>query len=77
LNLFDYDLNVKQHLQFIEAGAEMAARHTRSLLVRPGFETLAQDELAETRRVLESALAAIISAEAMYAAKEMENGRAA
>jgi hypothetical protein len=77
MTLFDYDLTVKPHLQFIEAGAAMVARHARALPVKPGFETAAECLLADARKVLESALASIIEAEAMYAAKEMENGRAA
>lgn len=77
MNLFDYDLNIKPHLNFIEAGASMAARHARLLVSRPEFRTKAQDELAETRKVLESALASINVAERAYEAKPLENDRAA
>jgi hypothetical protein len=76
MTLFDYDLNVRPHLTYIGAGAEMAARHARLLPFKPGFETLAQGELAEARRVLESALASIIAAEAIYEDKELENSSA-
>jgi hypothetical protein len=77
MTLFHWDLTVKPHLKFIEAGAAMAARHARALPIKPEFETLAQDQLAQTRKVLESALASIIAAEAIYEAKELENSRAA
>lgn len=72
LPLSDWDRIVKPHLGFIESGAEMAARHARALICRPGFTSHAQDELAEARRVLESALASIIAAEATYEAKPAE-----
>lgn len=73
MTLFDYDRNVKPHLGFIEAGADMAARHARALTCKPPFPTHAQDELAATRKVLESALATITAAQAEYDAKPMEN----
>jgi hypothetical protein len=77
MTLFDYDRNVKPHLNYIEAGAEMAARHARALTCKPSFPTHAQDELAETRRVLESALATITAAQVEYNAKPLEDSRAA
>lgn len=76
MTLFDYDLNVKPHLNFIEAGAEMTARHVRLLVCRPGFTTRAQDELAETRKVLEAALTTVAEAEATFEAKPLENEHA-
>lgn len=72
MTLSEYDLRVKPHLNLIEAGAEMAARHARSLPFKPGFTTKAQDELAETRTVLENALANIIAAQAIYSNKPVE-----
>ena len=72
MTLLDWDLNVKPHLNYIEAGAEMAARHARALLCKPAFKTHAQDGLAEARRVLEGALASIAAAEAQYEAKQTE-----
>ena len=72
MTLHDWDLNVKPHLNYIEAGAEMAARHARALLCKPAFKTHAQDGLAEARRVLERALNTIKTAEAQYEAKQTE-----
>lgn len=73
MTLFDYDLTIKPHLNFIEAGAEMAARHARALVCKPVFPTHAQDELAEARRVLEAALATVVAAQSEYEAKPLEN----
>lgn len=72
MTLAEHDVKVKPHLNFIEAGAEMVARHTRALPFKMAFTTHAQDELAETRKVLESALATITAAEAEYEAKPLE-----
>lgn len=77
MELSEYDRKVKPHLDLIAAGAGMAARHARALPCKPGFTTTAQDELAETRTVLESALKNIIAAQAVYASKPVENDRAA
>lgn len=76
MSLYNWDRYVKPHLQFIEAGAEMSLRHARALLVKAEFETHAQDQLAEARQVLESALASIIAAQATYQAKISENSHA-
>jgi len=73
MTLFHWDMTVKPHLQFIEAGAAMAARHARALPIKPEFQTMAQDQLAETRKILESALASIIAAEIIYETKALEN----
>lgn len=73
MTLAEYDVKVKPHLGFIEAGAEMAARHARALPFRMPYSTHAQDELAEARKVLENALAAIKHAEELYAAKPLES----
>lgn len=77
MDLMDWDLKVKPHLNYIEAGAEMTARHARALLCKPGFTTHAQDGLEEARKVLEGALQAIVTAQATYEAKPVENERAA
>jgi hypothetical protein len=69
MDLADWDQKVRPHLQFIEAGAEMAARHARALPCRPEWQTKAQHELETTRKVLESALASIIAAEVIYECK--------
>lgn len=77
MTLEDYDKKVRPHLNFIQAGAEMAARHARALAVRPNFETKAEDQLHEARKVLESALASVIAAEIMFESKPLERSHAA
>lgn len=77
MTLEEYDAKVKPHLNFIRTGAEMAARHARALPVKPGFETLAEIDLAETRAVLTAALAEITTAQAIYAGKPLEQSNAA
>lgn len=77
MNLFDWDQKVKPHLEFISAGAAMAARHASRLPCRQAFETLAEDDLAKTRATLEAALQNVIAAQAVYASKPLENDRAA
>jgi len=72
MDLENYDVKVKPHLGFIEAGAEMAARHARALPFKLPFTTHAQDELEEARRVLENALASIKHAQELYDAKPLE-----
>lgn len=72
MTLMEWDRTVGNNLQFIEIGAEMAARHARALVSKPAFETKAQDELAQARKVLESALGSIIAAEAVYEAKPLD-----
>jgi hypothetical protein len=69
LNLDDWREQISKPLQFIEAGAAMAARHARMLPARPVWETKAEAELIATRQVLESALANVIAAQAIYASK--------
>ena len=73
--LADYDVKVKPHLGFIEAGAEMAARHARALPFKLPFTTHAQAELAEARKVLELALQKIIAAQEIYESKQAEDAR--
>jgi len=72
MTLFEYDQHVKPHLHFIEAGCEMAARHAGLLPARPDFESLAEIELAEVRKVLHNALEQIITAQAMYQSKKAD-----
>jgi hypothetical protein len=76
MSLAEYDEKVKPHLKYIEAGAEMAARHARSLKIRPDFATKAAAQLQETREVLEHALAEIDAAQATYNSKPMEGAHA-
>jgi len=72
MTLEDWDKNVSHHLQFIEAGAAMAARHAAALPVRPGFETLAEDELRRARETLQDALTKVIIAQNIYLDKPLE-----
>ncbi|MET4210490.1 hypothetical protein [Bradyrhizobium sp. LA2.1] len=64
--LADWEASVRPHLDFIEAGAAMAARHARALSRRPSFESLAEDELRRTRDVLQRALSDITAAQEAY-----------
>lgn len=77
MTLFDWDIQVKPRLDFIEAGASMAARNAKALPFRPDFTTKAQDELAKARKVLEEALQNIIAAQSIYENKSLESERAA
>jgi hypothetical protein len=77
MNLEDWDSKVRPHLNYIRAGAEMAARHARALPLRPDFQSMAEIGLAETKAVLVAALAEIEAAERAYAATPMETARAA
>jgi hypothetical protein len=60
---------VGSHLIFIESGSQMTVRHANALPGRPEWETLAENDLARARKVLEEALASIIEAQAIYAGK--------
>ena len=73
MRLAEHDVKIKPHLDFIEAGAEMAARHAKALPCKLAFTTHAQDELARARKVLEAALANIKAAEMAYEAKPLES----
>jgi hypothetical protein len=73
MTLEKWDQKVKPHLQMIEAGALMAARHAKALLARPDFETFAEAELAEARKAVQGALSLIIAAQAHYQSKQLEN----
>jgi hypothetical protein len=72
VTLEDWDQKVSPHLQFIEAGADMAVRHAMALPVRPGFESLAEHELRRVREVLQDALTNVIIAQNAYQAKPLE-----
>lgn len=69
MTLADWDKQVSPHLQFIEAGCEMAARHVGFLPIKAAFETRAEVELERTRKVLEAALAKITAAQVAYQRK--------
>ena len=75
--LAEWDIKVRPHLHAIEAGAEMALRHTRQLVCKPEFLTLSEAELGECRRVLQAALADIVAAQTLYVAKHRESEYAA
>lgn len=66
MTLAEWDQRVSPHLQFIEAGCEMAARHVGFLPIKPDFETKAEAGLERTRKVLEGALAKIKAAQKAY-----------
>jgi hypothetical protein len=73
MTLEDYDHQIKSHLVFIEAGSQMAARHARALIAKPNFETLAENDLAEARRILGNALEQIVAAQKTYKNKKLES----
>lgn len=66
MTLAEWERSVSPHLQFIEAGSSMAARHAKALVLRPDFESLAEDELRKVREVLQAALSRVIVAQAAY-----------
>lgn len=72
LPLEQYRQRVGHHLDLIEAGAEMTARHVRYLDRRPMFDTNAQIELDHAEAVLERALAKVRAAKAAYDSKPVE-----
>ncbi len=72
MELIDWGVKVKPHLDFIGSGAAMAARHARMLPCRPDFEALAEGDLAKTRSVLEAALQDVIAAQETYARKPVD-----
>lgn len=76
LPLDEYRQRVGHHLDLIEAGAEMAARHVRALDRRPAFDARAREELDCTEMVLEQALAKIRVAKVAYEQKPMERSHA-
>ena len=68
----DWLENVKPHLDKIWAGAEMTVRHVEHLPLRPGFVTLAEDQLDVCEKALSLALNNIRLARAMYDNKPVE-----
>ena len=65
----NWDRDISHHLQMIQAGAEMAARHANQLVGRPNFATLAQDQLAATEVILQTALQKVSDAIVNYGSK--------
>lgn len=72
MTLEEHRAKVKPHLDLIQAGAEIAARHVRMLPHKMPYPTSAEDELAETQQTLERALERIKAARAAYEAKPLE-----
>jgi hypothetical protein len=62
---------VSAHLDMIGAGADICVRHAERLLVRPGFETLAEMDLKRAEAVLQEALTKVRLAQAIYRDKEI------
>ena len=69
MTMEDWDKTISPHLQFIESGAAMAARHATALTARPGFETMAEEELDKAFKTLAAALDKIITAQKSYREK--------
>jgi hypothetical protein len=67
--LDQWDHSVGYHLQMIEAGAEMCARHTERLPLRPDFRSLAEEEMRQCEAALLHALTNVRLALAAYGAK--------
>lgn len=72
LPLDEYRERVGKHLELIEAGTAMAARHARALDRRPAYETLAEDALCQVEKTLAAALENVRAAKAVYASKPVE-----
>lgn len=77
LPLDEYRDRVGHHLDMIEAGANMTARHVRTLDRRPSFDTRARGELDSLEATLERALAKVRDAKAGYDSKPVESPNAA
>lgn len=60
------------YLNGIEMGARIMMRNALSLPRRPDFETRAEDQLAQARRVLGDALEAVVRAQAEYERKPVD-----
>jgi hypothetical protein len=63
---------VAKHLDLVAAGADMALKHVEALPIRPGFFTLAEDDLDRCERVLSEALQTVRLAKAVYGNKPVE-----
>jgi hypothetical protein len=66
------ELEDRNRLAFIEAGATMCLRHAQALTTRPAYETIAQDNLARCAKALRRALIDVRRAQAIYARKRAE-----
>jgi hypothetical protein len=70
ISLSEWDAKIGRHLHYIEAGAEMCARHVSQLIWRPEFETYTLDDLSHVEHCLTLALTKVRKAQADYVAKE-------
>jgi hypothetical protein len=66
MDLDTWRRDVNRHLDLISAGASMCARHCEQLLVRPGFQTYAEDDLILLESALREALVRVQFARAYY-----------
>lgn len=66
LPLDEYHEYVGRHLEMIEAGAEMTARHANQMMQKPSFLTKAECHLDRAEEVLEAALAKVREARSIY-----------
>lgn len=64
--------HVHGHLDKIASGAEMCARHASQLPLKPGFYSLAEDDMRRCEAVLRKALADVGAALRAYLDKETE-----
>ena len=62
MTLEQWDADVGRHLQMIEAGAEIVARHARALAGMPEWQTRAMDELQLAERIMSRALVRLATA---------------
>lgn len=60
------------YLRGIEFGTGIVMRNVNRLPRRPDFETRAEDQLAEARKVLTEALENVIKAQAIYQRKPVD-----
>lgn len=60
------------YLNGIEMGARIMMRNALSLPRRPDFETRAEDQLAQARKVLTDALENVVRAQAEYERKSVD-----
>jgi hypothetical protein len=72
MDLDDWHDKVSPHLDKIWAGADMALRHTEALPIRPGFFSLAEDQLDACEKTLTHALQTVRLAQAIFGNKPVE-----
>lgn len=67
-----YDTAISPHLNAARELAYRASREISRLPARPAFFTLAEHELEEARKALETALATVKFAQSLYEAKPID-----